>query len=289
MTDLDITIARTKDDLRRKVSAWRNKGLRIGFVPTMGALHSGHLSLVERALTECDRVVASIFVNPEQFAAHEDLDDYPRTEAEDIAKLAQIGCHLAYCPSEKEIYPEGSLTSVRVEQLSDVLDGITRPHFFYGVATVVLRLFVHVRPDVAVFGQKDYQQLQIIKRMVRDIGFDIDIIGSETIRDLDGLAQSSRNVYLSSQERRRANILYRALFRAKIRIEIGANVPSALAEARALLDAGGFDRIDYITATDPFTLEPITGSVAKRGVEGRLLAAGVIGNTRLIDNIGFKR
>lgn len=280
---------RTRVDLRNIVSDWRQAGLRIGFVPTMGALHDGHISLIKRALESCDRVVASIFVNPEQFAPGEDLDVYPRSEDEDCEKLQSIGCHLAYCPSVEEMYPDGSRTNIRVEGLSDLLDGGPRPHFFYGVATVVARLFVHVRPDVAVFGQKDYQQLQIIKRMVKDLGFEIEIIGGETIRHADGLAQSSRNLYLSGQERRGASGLCAALYRARCRIEAGTQIATALAEAHTYLSACGFSKIDYVTTADPATLEAMQESDAKPGFEGRLLGAAWFGKTRLIDNIGFCR
>lgn len=280
---------RTKADLRTIVKKWRAEGLRVGFVPTMGALHDGHLSLVKRALESADRVVASIFVNPTQFAPGEDLDVYPRTEDEDCARLAAIGCHLAYCPDALEMYPEGSVTNVRVEELSDLLDGGPRPHFFYGVATVVARLFIHVRPDVAVFGEKDFQQLQIIRRMVSDLGFEIEIIGGETIRDADGLAQSSRNVYLSATDRRGAGGMFAALHRARCRIEAGTEIETALAEARAHLAASGFSKVDYVTAVDPATLQAIKEADARPGFEGRLLGAGWFGKTRLIDNMGFCR
>lgn len=280
---------RTKADLRKIIYDWRQAGLRIGFVPTMGALHNGHLSLIKRALEVCDRVVASIFVNPEQFAPGEDLDVYPRAEDEDCAKLQDVGCHLAYCPSLEEMYPEGSLTNIRVEDMSDLLDGGPRPHFFYGVATVVARLFIHVRPDVAVFGQKDYQQFQIIKRMVHDLGFEIEIIGGETIRHADGLAQSSRNLYLSPEERRGAGGMFAALHRAKMRIEAGTPIEAALKEARGHLTACGFSKVDYVTTADPHTLLALDEAVAVKGKEGRLLGAGWFGKTRLIDNMAFLR
>lgn len=289
MNNSTLPRIRSRKELRTVVSKWRNDGLRIGFVPTMGALHDGHLSLVKHAVSMCDRVVASIFVNPEQFAPGEDLDVYPRTEDEDCAKLEAAGCHLAYCPTVEEMYPEGSATNVRVEGLSDLLDGGPRPHFFYGVATVVTRLFIHVRPDVAVFGQKDYQQLQIIKRMVMDLGFEIEIVGAETIRDTDGLAQSSRNLYLTQPERRMANALFRALNRARCRIEVGAPISETLAEATTHLTASGFSKVDYITTADPTSLKPLSAAHAEPGVEGRLLGAGWVGKTRLIDNIGFLR
>lgn len=280
---------RTKDELRAVIREWRAAGLRVGFVPTMGALHEGHLSLIGQALGRCDRVVASIFVNPEQFAPGEDLDVYPRNEDEDCAKLAAAGCHLAYCPAPQEVYPEGSLTNVHVAKLSDLLDGAPRPHFFYGVTTVVTRLFIHVRPDVAVFGEKDYQQLQIIRRMVHDLGFDIDIVAGPTVRDADGLAQSSRNLYLEAHERRGAAGLFAALHRARCRIEAGADIEDALQEARGHLAACGFSKIDYITSADPKTLEALSGIQATPGIDGRLLGAGWFGKTRLIDNIGFCR
>jgi len=289
MKNLPLPRARTKADLRQTIHDWRQAGLRIGFVPTMGALHEGHLSLVKRALETCDRVVASIFVNPAQFAPGEDLEVYPRAEDEDCAKLAAVGCHLAYCPSVEEMYPDGSVTNVRVEELSDLLDGGPRPHFFYGVATVVARLFIHVRPDVAVFGQKDYQQLQIIKRMVHDLGFEIEVIGGETVRDADGLAQSSRNLYLLPDERRGAGGMFAALHRARCRIEAGTEIEIALAEARAHLSACGFSKVDYVTTADPSTLEALTDTFAKPGIEGRLLGAGWFGKTRLIDNMKFYR
>ena len=280
---------RTKAELRKIVTEWRQSGDRIGFVPTMGAIHSGHLSLVARALEECDRVIVSIFVNPKQFAAGEDLDTYPRTEDEDCAKLQAAGCHLAYCPSVEEMYPVGSATNVYVEDMSDLLDGGPRPHFFYGVSTVVARLFIHVRPDVAVFGEKDYQQLQIIKRMVHDLAFEIDIIGGKIVRDMDGLAKSSRNVYLTAVERRQANTLYQALHRASCRIEAGGEIEKILKEARAYLRNSGFRKVDYVTTADPQNLRALTSKYAESGVEGRILGAAWIGKTRLIDNIGFCR
>ena len=187
------------------------------------------------------------------------------------------------------MYPEGSVTNIRVEKLSDLLDGGPRPHFFYGVATIVARLFIHVQPDVAVFGQKDYQQLQIIKRMVHDLGFAIEIMGVNTVRDADGLAQSSRNLYLSAEERRGAGGMFAALYRARCRIEAGAPIETALAEARNHLAACGFSKIDYVTTADPATLEALTDIHAKHGVEARLLGAAWFGKTRLIDNMGFCR
>ena len=286
MNNHDILILRTREDLRRAVAAEREKGSKIGFVPTMGALHDGHISLVKKAGEKSDCVVASIFVNPTQFAPGEDLDRYPRNEAADVARLAEAGCKLVYCPTVEEMYPEGSLTNVRVEEMSDLLDGIYRPHFFYGVATVVARLFIHVWPDVAVFGEKDYQQLQIIRRMVRDLGFDIEIIGGRTWRDRDGLAQSSRNAYLSESERERANAIFSALHRAAARLRIGVPVREVLDEAQAFIMKAGFTKLDYVSAVDPATLQDLPDGPVAAGQDCRLLAAAWMGSTRLIDNIG---
>ena len=288
MTDTPLRL-RTLAELRAVLGEHRRADRRIGFVPTMGALHDGHVSLVKQARDASDVTVASIFVNPTQFAPGEDLDTYPRTEEADIARLAAVGTDIVYLPSVEEMYPNGSVTNVRVEEMSDLLDGIHRPHFFYGVATVVARLFVHVQPDVSVFGEKDYQQLQIIRRMVRDLGFPIEVIGGATVRDADGLAQSSRNTYLQAEERLKANTMSSALHRAASRISIGVPVDDALGEARARIEAAGFDRLDYVSAVDPDSLQDLPGGPIASGFEGRVLAAAWMGKTRLIDNMGFKR
>lgn len=288
MTEMPLRV-RSLAELRAALGPHRRAGRRIGFVPTMGALHDGHVSLVEQVRDVSDVTVASIFVNPTQFAPGEDLDTYPRTEAADIARLAAVGTDIVYLPSVEEMYPNGSVTNVRVEEMSDLLDGIHRPHFFYGVATVVARLFVHVQPDVSVFGEKDYQQLQIIRRMVRDLGFAIEVIGGATVRDADGLAQSSRNTYLQADERHMANTMSGALHRAACRIAIGVPVREALAEARARIEAAGFDTLDYVSAVDPDSLRDLPDEAIASGFEGRILAAAWMGKTRLIDNMGFKR
>ena len=255
----------------------------------MGALHGGHLSLIEKAREKSDRIVTSIFVNPTQFAPGEDFDTYPRDESADLARLASVGCDLAYLPTVTEMYPEGSVTNVRVEAMSDLLDGIFRPHFFYGVSTVVARLFLHVQPDVAVFGEKDYQQLQIIRRMVRDLGFPIEIIGASTARDADGLAQSSRNLYLKPEERRNAGALQAALHRASVRLGTGESPSIALEEARSMLAKSGFGKIDYVSLVDPDTLEDLPDVPLPAGTVARLLGAAWMGRTRLIDNISVTR
>lgn len=280
---------RTLQALHEVLSDHRRAGRTIGFVPTMGALHDGHVSLVRTARLKCDVTVVSIFVNPTQFAPGEDLETYPRTEEADIARLTEVGTDIVYLPDVAEMYPEGSKTNVGVEGMSDLLDGIYRPHFFYGVATVVARLFVHVLPDVAVFGEKDYQQLQIIRRMTRDLGFQIEIIGGETVRDSDGLAQSSRNTYLSEAERGRANVISASLHRARCRIAIGAPIQDALAEARSRIEKAGFEKLDYVSAVDPTSLEDLTEASMPAGREGRVLAAAWMGATRLIDNMGVSR
>nr|WP_070958585.1 pantoate--beta-alanine ligase [Hyphomonas sp. Mor2] len=280
---------RTLSELRQILGDHRRAGRRIGFVPTMGALHDGHISLVEQAREAADITVVSIFVNPTQFAPGEDLETYPRTEEADIARLSTVGTDIVYLPTGEEMYPTGSVTNVRVEEMSDLLDGLHRPHFFYGVATVVARLFIHVQPDVSVFGEKDYQQLQIIRRMVRDLGFPIEVIGGETVRDADGLAQSSRNTYLQPDERAKANTMSSVLHRAAMRLSLGVPVSVALGEARARIAAAGFDTLDYVSAVDPATLKDLAEGAVAPGFEGRVLAAAWMGKTRLIDNMGFAR
>lgn len=282
-------ILRTLSDLRDHLKEARHAGRRIGFVPTMGALHDGHVSLVEIAKKRSDVTVVSIFVNPTQFAPGEDYETYPRDEDADIARLQAVGTDVVYLPNIDEMYPDGTVTRVRVEEMSDLLDGQHRPHFFYGVVTVVARLFIHVQPDVAVFGEKDYQQLQIIRRMGRDLGFPIEIIGGETVRDADGLAQSSRNAYLSQDERQRANALSAALHRACQRLSAGASVEEVLEEARARILAAGFAKLDYVSAVDPQTLKDLPSGPVAPGFEGRVLGAAWMGKTRLIDNMGFRR
>ena len=282
-------IIRTRAAMQARASAWKSGGETVGFVPTMGALHEGHLSLVEKAKENARRTVVSIFVNPAQFAPGEDYDPYPRREAEDLGKLAGAGVDAVYLPGVAEMYPEGSVTNVRVESLSDLLDGRFRPHFFYGVATVVARLFLHVTPDVAVFGEKDYQQLRIIRRMVHDLGFPVQIIGAQTRRDGDGLAQSSRNLYLSEAERRAAGAVQAALHRASVRLSRGVPPAEALAEAEAHLRAAGFGKIDYVSLVDPDTLHDLADAPLPEGTVARLLAAAWLGKTRLIDNVSVTR
>jgi pantoate--beta-alanine ligase len=288
-TEKTMTVVRTRVALQQQVRAWKAAGESVGFVPTMGALHAGHISLVEKAKENVSRTITSIFVNPAQFAPGEDFETYPRREEVDLALLTAAGCDLVYLPTVAEMYPDGSVTDVRVNGMSDLLDGIYRPHFFYGVATVVARLFLHVQPDVAVFGEKDYQQLQIIRRMVRDLGFPIRIIGGETKRDEDGLAQSSRNLYLSADERRTAGAMFAALHRASVRLALGALPGDVRAEAQAHLMRAGFRSVDYIALVDPATLLALPDDAPMAKGEARLLGAAWLGRTRLIDNISVTR
>ena len=279
-----LPVARTVDDLRWQVFAWRAQGLRVGLVPTMGALHEGHLSLVRLALQSADRVVVSLFVNPAQFAPHEDFDTYPRDEDKDAALLAWAGCHLLYAPHPSEIYPPGFSTAVTVSGVSAPLEGERRPQFFGGVATVVAKLLIQVAPDLAVFGEKDYQQLQVIRRMARDLDLPVQIIGAPTRRAEDGLALSSRNAYLNAEQRLVAGQLNVVMAEMAQVLAAGGAVNTAEAVAMDALTAAGFDSIDYIEVRHAETLAPLgPGPVA--GEPARILAAAWLGKTRLIDNI----
>lgn len=268
-------------DLRAQVRQWRADGLRIGFVPTMGALHDGHLALVKQALDTADRVIVSIFVNPTQFAPGEDFESYPRTLESDAQKLAEVGAHLVYSPDAGEMYPEGYVTTVTLTGPTHGLESISRPHFFNGVATVVCKLLNQVQPDLAVFGEKDYQQLMVIRRMVRDLNLPVEIAGGETVREPDGLALSSRNVYLNANERERAarlNVILRDFAEALSR---GDNVADAQHQAQ-LKAQTAFDGVDYVVARDAENLEALPAGPIER--DARVLAAVRVGKTRLIDN-----
>jgi pantoate--beta-alanine ligase len=267
--------------LREAVAGFRASDERVALVPTMGALHAGHIALIEAAKHVADRIVASVFVNPKQFGPSEDLDRYPRREAADARMLADAGCDLLWMPSVEEMYPAGFSTNVSVTGISEILDGAARPGHFDGVATVVAKLFNQVRPDVALFGNKDFQQLTVIRRMTTDMDFGIEIVGVQTQRDDDGLALSSRNLYLSDEDRARAVTLPRALGVAARSIEAGGDADEALTTARAALLSGGFESVDYVELVDVETLTPGTDAARPR----RLLAAARIGGTRLIDTI----
>lgn len=282
-------VARSREEIRAWIQERRGEGHTIGFVPTMGALHDGHLSLVQTALEHADLAVVSIFVNPTQFAPGEDYDTYPRAETSDLKQLKTAGAALAYCPGVEDMYPPGDSTRVRVEGLSSVLDGAFRPHFFEGVATIVSRLFAHVSPDIAVFGEKDYQQLRIIQRMTEDFGLPVKVIGAPTVREADGLAMSSRNAYLTDEERARASIFAQALTRAVSEIESGARVADARDRAELAIIDAGFGSVDYVSACNADTLVEWEDGPAPAGEAGRLLAAARIGDTRLIDNFPILR
>lgn len=269
------------DEMRAWSEAQRAMNKRIGFVPTMGALHAGHLSLAEAAVRENDLGVASIFVNPTQFAPHEDFSRYPRPFVEDMAKLEAAGIAAVYAPTPPDMYSEGYATYVIVEQVSEGLCGGSRPHFFRGVATVVTKLFNAVKPHRAYFGQKDAQQCAVIKRMVRDLDMGIDIIEMPIVREADGLAMSSRNAYLSAEDRRRALCLSRALFEAEKRLRQGERDAEAL--LRGVRDTMHDVDIDYVSLVDAETMRPVpevTGPVL-------LAVAAQLPTARLIDNIKF--
>jgi pantoate--beta-alanine ligase len=276
-----VQTVRDIEALRAAVAALRADGATIAFVPTMGALHAGHMALVAEGRRRADHVVASIFVNPTQFAPDEDLSTYPRREASDVKQLEEEGCTLLWMPDVATMYPNGSEISVRAGSLGEGLDGSARPGHFDGVATVVSRLFDQVRPDIALFGEKDFQQLAVIRQMVRDLGLAVEIVGVPTQRDADGLALSSRNAYLSDEERQAARALPRALGEAAAAIQRGGDVSEALATAKERLAKAGFDPIDYVELCDSETLAPVT----RLERPSRLLAAARIGKTRLIDNL----
>jgi pantoate--beta-alanine ligase len=276
----DLRVVRSVSALRSEIARWRKGGKSVALVPTMGALHAGHLALVARGRSLCDRVVASLFVNPAQFAPNEDLARYPRDEAGDAAKLAEARADLLYAPPLTEIYPAGFSTTIDAGTIAQGQDGRFRPGHFQGVATVVTKLLRQAAPDVACFGEKDYQQLQVVKRVVRDLDIPVRIEGVPTVREADGLALSSRNLYLSAEERRLAPVLYRVLRETAARLEDGEEAPAALAAAVATLERAGFTKIDYVEACDAETLASLAADRP-----GRLLAAVWLGKTRLIDNV----
>ena len=269
--------------LRDRVGEWKREGLRVGFVPTMGNLHAGHHSLVALARQHADKVVASVFVNPTQFGPNEDFARYPRTPDADAAGLDAAGCDLLWMPGVEAMYPYGpdGAVRMRVPGITDVLDGAHRPGHFDGVCTVVARLFNQVQPDVAAFGRKDFQQLAVIRYMARDLAFPIELLAGETLREADGLAMSSRNQYLSAEERPVAALIQRSLQRMRDGLLAGASRGAVEAEARATLDAAGFE-VDYAVVRTP-------GLVAPGDAPGPRVAlvAARLGRTRLIDNLEF--
>ncbi len=274
-----LPVVRTTAALRQRLASWRAEGLRIALVPTMGALHVGHLSLVRQAQQHSDRVVVSLFVNPTQFAPHEDFAVYPRDEAGDRGKLLAVGGDLLFAPEVAEMYPPGAVTRVSVPGLGDDLEGVHRPGFFTGVATVVSKLLLQCLPDVAVFGEKDYQQLLVIRRLVADLDIPVTVLAGATVREDDGLALSSRNAYLDAPARVIAGRLNQVLGEAATGWRHGQSVDAVEAAATAALLAAGFDRVDYVALRDAETLGAATPERP-----ARVLAAAHIGGTRLIDN-----
>jgi pantoate--beta-alanine ligase len=273
-----VQIVRTSEELARARAALAG---RIALVPTMGALHAGHLALIEEAKQSADRVVATIFVNPTQFGPEEDFARYPRQEEQDARALEAAGCDLLWMPRVEDIYPGGPVAGVRAAAVSRRWEGESRPGHFDGVATVVAALLRAVRPDVALFGEKDFQQLAVIRRMVAELALPVEIVGVATVREADGLALSSRNAYLTADERQRAVALPDALKAAREAIRSGGGVAAALRRAKQSLVDAGFLKIDYFALVDPHTLEPLEAPQD----EMRLIAAAVIGTTRLIDNL----
>ncbi len=282
MAKFPVPVSNTVKDLRARVLQWRKAGERVALIPTMGALHDGHLELVRIAKRSCERVITSIFVNPAQFAPTEDFDKYPRTFEDDLAKLASVGGELVWAPDKGEMYPVGFATKVIPAGTAEGLETDFRPHFFGGVATVCCKLFLQALPDIAVFGEKDYQQLCVIRQMVRDLNMPLEIVGAETVREADGLAMSSRNRYLTADERAKAVKIHHVVNGVAAAAARGAGLENALVEGRRALTYAGFGTIDYVTVRDAETLKDWTHGT---GRPGRVLAAAWLGKTRLIDNV----
>ena len=278
-----MQIVRSSEELTNSVRALKGQG-RLALVPTMGALHAGHMALIAEAKRRARKVAATIFVNPTQFAPGEDLDRYPRREEQDARMLEGAGCDLVWMPFAETIYPAGFATTVHVGGVSERWEGEARPGHFDGVATVVAKLLLAVKPDVALFGEKDFQQLAVIRRMVADLGIGVEIVAVPTVREADGLALSSRNAYLAPDERQRAAALPKALTAARETILKAEPVAAALSQAKQTLVDAGFLKIDYLALVDANTLEPLDTP----GGDMRLIAAATIGTTRLIDNVAVQ-
>ena len=276
-------ILRRVADLRTLVAGWKAAGAVVGVVPTMGALHLGHLSLVRAARAACDRVIVTIFVNPVQFDNPADLAKYPRTEDGDAALLATVGVDAIFAPGPDQVYPKGFATKITVAGLSDPLEGTHRPGHFDGVATVVAKLFGMTQASHAFFGEKDWQQLAVVRRLVADLNLPVQIIGCATVREADGLAMSSRNAYLSAEERGLAPRLYAVISELAERVAAGADIVSSIANAKLKIKNAGFHKIDYVEVRDAESLAPVED---KPDRPLRILAAVWLGKTRLIDNVG---
>jgi pantoate--beta-alanine ligase len=281
-TSYKIPVARSAADLRETVAAWRKEGLSVALVPTMGALHEGHLSLVDLARTKADRVVVSIFVNPTQFAPNEDFSAYPRTEAADAAKL-EGQADLIFAPDAADMYPDGFSTTISLTGVTEPLEGTFRPTHFAGVATVVAKLILRAMPDVAIFGEKDWQQRMVNRRMVADLDIPVEILGGPIMREADGLAMSSRNVYLSPEERKAAGQLNVILRETAANVAKGKPISEALSEGSKRILALGFDKLDYLEIRDAASLAAFPDD--RPSGPARILVAAKIGRTRLIDNM----
>lgn len=286
MTD-SAPVVRAAADLRAAMTRFKAGGETAALVPTMGALHAGHLQLIETAKARADRCVVSIFVNPAQFGEGEDFSEYPRDEARDLKAAFAAGADLVYAPAVSEMYPPGHMTQVAVPDLGGDLEGASRPGFFTGVATVVTKLLLQALPDEAVFGEKDYQQLLVIRRLAADLDIPVKITGAPTVREADGLAMSSRNAYLSADERRRAPALHRALADIAEGAAKGRDFAGLTAAAEKTLREAGFDAPDYIAIRRAETLTPVARLADLNGAPGRVLGAARLGRARLIDNTGF--
>lgn len=276
-----LEIVRTIKELRSRVRAWQHDDFCVGLVPTMGGLHEGHLALVQASLQNTDRTVATLFVNPKQFGAGEDFGEYPRDEDRDARLFNDEGVHLLFAPDAREMYPAGFSTSVAVSGIAAHLEGECRPDFFTGVATIVTKLFLQAGADQAFFGEKDYQQLQVVKRLAADLDIPIEIIGVPTVREKDGLALSSRNQYLSVDERKIAPALYRTLLAAAEKVKNGDTITTVESWGAEALLGAGFTTVDYVSVRDAASLEPLSTPAQP----GRVLAAAKLGKARLIDNV----
>ncbi|UUX51376.1 pantoate--beta-alanine ligase [Nisaea acidiphila] len=278
-----MEIIRTKADLRARVSNWRSAGETIALTPTMGAIHEGHLSLVRLGLERANHCVGTIFVNPRQFGPNEDFATYPRDEEGDFAKFEAAGCDAVYAPAPDQIYGTDYKTEVIVHDISDLMEGASRPGFFTGVATVVSKLLIQAMPDIAIFGEKDFQQLAVIRTMARDLDLPIEILGAPTVREPDGLALSSRNAYLDESQRRIAPALHEAMIAAAATVQNGTAPEIAADQARKATLSAGFQEVDYIDIRDQDSFLTATAP----GDNLRIFAAARLGTCRLIDNLGI--
>lgn len=286
MTSSSVKIVRTVKDLRTQVKKWQRQDLKVGLIPTMGALHHGHLSIIKQIQRQVDRTVVSIFVNPKQFGPNEDYSTYPRQEADDLAQLQTVGTNLLYAPDVGEIYPEGFLTNVSIRELTTILCGAKRPGHFDGVTTIVSKLLLQCLPDVAIFGEKDFQQYVVLKQLVKDLDIPTEVIGGNLVRDEDGLATSSRNTYLSPEERQIALELNKTLTNIATILEKGEmTIERALSTGMAHLLNAGFREIQYLEIRDEENLTEVTEEIYR---PARVLVAAMLGNTRLIDNMAIR-